>query len=340
MDDLAYLYRDGQTAGLSEWPTFFQGVPPEQACIVVRDTATTPDTAGWPLRNVLRYLSRNHGVRKLQVILHRPGKLANGEHGSRHFTVGLPDEPAGDESVVGWERNLKGALTSRVADLGSTMDPRRLADQAVDLNLKLMRWRIMPDLDLDKIKDTKCLLLGAGTLGCYVARTLMGWGVRTITLVDSGKVSYSNPVRQPLFTLEDCVNGGRPKAECAAARLQEIFPGVVARGIQMMIPMPGHPKSDSDIEATRSTVRELEGLIASHDAVFLLMDSRESRWLPTMIGSSLNKIVINAALGFDSWLVMRHGAKDGENRLGCYFCNDVVAPADVSSSLARLCIVC
>lgn len=49
----------------------------------------------------------------------------------------------------------------------------RLADQAVDLNLKLMRWRIMPALDLEKIASTKCLLLGAGTLGCYVARALM-----------------------------------------------------------------------------------------------------------------------------------------------------------------------
>jgi len=62
---------------------------------------------------------------------------------------------------------------------------------------------------------------------------------------------------------------------------------------------------------------------------------------------------MTAALGFESFLVMRHGAgpfsdlsaetansssadscvKDanGKHRLGCYFCNDVVAPTDVIS---------
>lgn len=60
-------------------------------------------------------------------------------------------------------------MTWGVADIVSF----RLADQSVDLNLKLMKWRIAPNLDLDKIKNTKCLLLGSGTLGSYVARNLL-----------------------------------------------------------------------------------------------------------------------------------------------------------------------
>lgn len=54
------------------------------------------------------------------------------------------------------------------------------------------------------------------------------WGVRKITFVDSSRVSFSNPVRQPLFQFEDCLNGGKPKAETAASRLKEIFPGIVS----------------------------------------------------------------------------------------------------------------
>ena len=55
------------------------------------------------------------------------------------------------------------------------------------------------------------------------------WGVRTITFVDSARVSFSNLIRQPLFTFEDCLDGGRPKAECTAENLKKIFPGVVRR---------------------------------------------------------------------------------------------------------------
>lgn len=59
-----------------------------------------------------------------------------------------------------------------------------------------------------------------GTLGCAVARTLLGWGVRSITFVDNSRVSYSNPVRQSLYTFNDCHAGGRPKAAAAAEALK------------------------------------------------------------------------------------------------------------------------
>jgi hypothetical protein len=61
-----------------------------------------------------------------------------------------------------------------------------------------------------------------------------GWGIRNITFVDSAKVSYSNPVRQPLFDFEDCLDGGKPKAQCAADKLKKIFPGVVSPSLDLM----------------------------------------------------------------------------------------------------------
>ena len=56
---------------------------------------------------------------------------------------------------------------------------------------------------------------------------LQGWGVRHLTVLDNGTVSYSNPVRQSLFTFKDCANGGRPKALAAVETLKLIYPGVV-----------------------------------------------------------------------------------------------------------------
>ena len=51
--------------------------------------------------------------------------------------------------------------------------------------------------------------------------------------------------------------------------------------------------------------------------------------------------MLTAALGFDSYVVIRHGIytmgeSTPEESLGCYFCNDVVAPGDVSWEVALL----
>lgn len=304
---------------------------------------------GWPLRNYLAFISYHCPdlIKKPVRILSLKLCMVNGQWqatNSSVFTVQIKVNQEGWEKAesgegwVGWEKNEKGRLLPRIANLSNTMDPVRLAEISVDLNLKLMKWQLLPDLDLDIVKKSKCLLLGAGTLGCAVGRNLMSWGVREITFVDYGKISYSNPVRQSLYKFSDC---GKLKAEVAASALKEIFPGMKSAGIILSIPMPGHPVGESLLEETKKNVEKLEELIDLHDVIFLLMDSRESRWLPSLIAAAKGKLVINAALGFDSYLVMRHGYKNSSNeqepnsskllsgsQLGCYFCNDVTAPGN------------
>lgn len=160
--------------------------------------------------------------------------------------------------------------------------------------------------------------------------------MRNITFIDNGTVSYSNPVRQPLYTHKDCIGSTTYKATRAAEALKEVNPNVNAQGHVISVPMAGHPIRDE--AATKKDFEKLKELFMSHDAIFLLMDTRESRWLPTVMGKAMGKIVLNSALGFDTYVAMRHGVKPingaGEE-LGCYFCNDVVAPADVSTVYLR-----
>lgn len=325
---------------------FFNGVDKEDQLICFADPSTYDDNPGWPLRNLLVLLRQKWNLTEAQILCYRDTHMRRDQSNSiiLQLKVDAASEAAPTTQdanarprtpklpkVTGWERTETGKLTSRNVDLSEYMDERKLADQAVDLNLKLIKWRIAPGIDLDVIKNSKCLLLGAGTLGTYVSRTLMGWGVRKITFIDNATVSFSNPVRQPLFDFKDCLQGGAKKAERAAEALEEIYPGVDATGHVMEVPMAGHPITDTD--KTKADFEKLQKLVSEHDVIFLLMDTRESRWLPTVMGKSAGKIVLNAALGFDTFVVMRHGlkaTKPGEVELGCYFCNDVVAPADVS----------
>jgi ubiquitin-like modifier-activating enzyme ATG7 len=102
----------------------------------------------------------------------------------------------------------------------------------------------------------------------------------------------------------------------------------------------------------------LAQLVDRHDVIFLLTDTRESRWLPTLLAAAAGKVAITAALGFDNFVVMRHGlpgdsaaaaaagsssgaAAGVHTQLGCYFCNDVVAPLNstIDRTLDQQCTV-
>jgi ubiquitin-like modifier-activating enzyme ATG7 len=339
-NELAFQWEVGSLREFEQG--FFKDVDPDDQYVSFVDPSTYPEHPGWVLRNFLVLIRHRFHLNKVQVLCYRD--VHSRRHEARSIILTLKSSvvlewPSTAElsqasirempRVTGWERNTQGKLTSRVTNLAQYMDPQRLADQSVDLNLKLMKWRVAPNLALDDIKNSKCLLLGAGTLGSYVSRMLQGWNVRKITFVDNATVSFSNPVRQPLFFYKDCLEGGAKKAIRAAEALREIYPGVDSAGYAMSVPMLGHPITDD--AATKKDYEQLKRLIDEHDAIFLLMDTRESRWLPTLMGKAAGKIVMNAALGFDTYVVMRHGiapTDEEEAALGCYFCNDVVAPGD------------
>eukprot|EP00111_Clytia_hemisphaerica_P010491 TCONS_00030654-protein len=352
------------TSLLKEWEQFFMNE--QEITVAFSDPSTLQHHPGWPLRNLLTYLALTKDLsgKQLNVVCYRD-RIRDGRREIEHSVIiemsELPKLHLKEDNIsaIGWEKNQKDKMGPRMVNLSSTMDPTRLAENAADLNLKLMKWRLVPDLDLDVIAKTKCLLLGSGTLGCNVARSLLGWGARTITFVDNSRVSYSNPCRQTLFQFEDCLNGGKKKAQAAADAMKRIFPGVKCDAHELSIPMPGHAISTKDEEKIQKDVEYLDKLIEDHDAIFLLMDTRESRWLPTVMSASKGKILINAALGFDTFMVMRHGHRKGVvesekkettstktvrisgDQLGCYYCNDVVAPGNstIDRTLDQQCTV-
>lgn len=262
------------------------------ACM--RPISDTMVVLGWPARHRL-------GAESLSLLSVR--------RESHTFTLRLSEYKLSSTRLPGWEFNQP-----KTIDLSPLMDPRVLAESAANLNLKLIKWQLAPHLDLDQIQRQRCLLFGAGTLGCNVLRLLIGWGVKEVTVVDSGICTHSNPTRQSMISLADAVKK-TPKVDALAEQTRLIAPHVHVEPIQMRIPMPGHMHSDSLL----ADCRQIDHLISTCDVVFLLTDSRESRWLPTVLAKRHSKLCICIAIGFDSYLAMRHGPS-------CYFCQDSCLP--------------
>lgn len=150
-------------------------------------------------------------------------------------------------------------------------------------------------------------------------------------------MSCSNAFRPLLFEFEECLNGRKRKAACAGAQadlprcrasLSSTFPWMHscsqnAAGRSLSIPIPSHPIPPASVAQAKADVATLEALLDDHDAIFLLLDSRENRWPPTM-------------LDFDMLLVKRHGAQSavqaqGKGRFSYYYFTDTVAPTYVLS---------
>jgi len=191
-----------------------------------------------------------------------------------------------------------------------------------NLNLKLMKWNFFKELDIEKLNNINVLICGTGTLGCNIIRNLISWGIKNISAIDYGNVNLSNISRQNLFTTEHA-SENISKIKACEKSINLIDDTVNFNGYEYEIPMPGHKYNNINLSI-------LENLIKNNDIIFLLTDSKESRWLPTLYASKYNKCVINCALGFDSFTVIRHGLSS--NNLGCYFCYDIINPSDTISN--------
>ena len=62
-------------------------------------------------------------------------------------------------SAVGWDKNSGGKLGPRLMDLSKQMKPETLAEASVDLNLRLMRWRLMPGMQTERVAPSSSLPL-------------------------------------------------------------------------------------------------------------------------------------------------------------------------------------
>lgn len=109
-------------------------------------------------------------------------------------------------------------------DLLAIQDP---AEEDRFARLRLISW-----WDQERLARAKILVIGAGALGNEILKNLALLGVGNVVIADRDCIENSNLSRSVLFRAEDC---GRSKAEVAAARAREIYPGMRIRPLTLNI---------------------------------------------------------------------------------------------------------
>jgi molybdopterin/thiamine biosynthesis adenylyltransferase len=122
---------------------------------------------------------------------------------------------------------------------------------------RFSRFRLIGWWDQARLEEARVLVVGCGALGNEILKNLALLGVGRVFAADLDRVERSNLARSILFREED---EGRPKAEVAARRVKEIFPGARVR------PFVGNAITGIGL-----------GVYAWADVVLAGLDNREAR---------------------------------------------------------------
>ena len=91
---------------------------------------------------------------------------------------------------------------------------------------RFSRFELISWWDQDRLSAARVLVIGAGALGNELIKNFALLGVGRLFVADLDRVEHSNLSRSVLYREADC---GRSKAEVAAARAREIYPGMRAQ---------------------------------------------------------------------------------------------------------------
>lgn len=139
-----------------------------------------------------------------------------------HVHAGHPDQPLdvlrhGAEQLLasGYVEDAEGPVPANLTDRDLNRHARAMRYfRWLDLTPRVSSWEPQA-----RLREARVTVLGVGGTGGTASLALAGSGVGHLHCVDPDEVELSNLNRQVLYTEDDI---GKPKADCAVARLQQL----------------------------------------------------------------------------------------------------------------------
>jgi adenylyltransferase/sulfurtransferase len=141
---------------------------------------------------------------------------------------------------------------------------------------RFARFELIGWWDQDRLTNARVVLIGAGALGNEILKGLALLGVGNVLVADLDRVENSNLSRSILFREQDC---GQPKAEVAARRAMEIYPGMRVQ------PFHGNVVYDLGL-----------GVFRWADVILGGLDNREARVAINQAAARAGKVWIDGAI--------------------------------------------